>query len=184
MSRRKTANPSVQPAAIIRQPAATVQPEVVPRAAPLSLGEPSARVRPTSSEPAAAATPTPSISRCPPAAGSGARPSLISAGSASGQVSAMNGSSPRNTQRQPNSLAISALIAGPASPGATQAVDSTALILARRPSGRLRPIATYATAGTAPAPSPCSVRPAISTGIDGARPATVSPAPNRTIPHT
>ena len=54
----------------------------------------------------------------------------------------MNGSSPRNTHRQPKYLAISALSAGPASPGATQAVDSTAIIRALSRSGRLRPIAT------------------------------------------
>ena len=43
---------------------------------------------------------------------------------------------------------------------------------ARSRSGSARPIATYATAGIAPAPSPWRTRPATRTGIDGASPPT------------
>jgi len=55
-------------------------------------------------------------------------------------ATATTGSRPRNTQRHPNRRATSALIAGPASPGATHAVDRTAIIRARSVSGRLRPM--------------------------------------------
>src|SRR5580704_7840398 len=94
------------------------------------------------------------------------------------------GSRPRNTHRHPNRRATSALTAGPTSPGATHAVDRTAIMRGRSVSGRLRPIAAYATEGTAPAPTPCSTRPATRTPIDGASPARARPAPNSTTPAT
>ncbi len=141
--------PNAQPSMTSTQPATVAKAPWPPLAAwcaawPAGLvaAEPTARVRPASTRPALTATPIPSLMRCPPPAGWTGFPSLTRAGIASGPVSAMNGSRPRNTQRQPNSLATSALIAGPASPGATQAVDSTAIIRARSRSGRLRPIAT------------------------------------------
>ena len=62
-------------------------------------------------------------------------------GTATDPVIATTGSSPRNTHRHPNACATAAAIAGPASPGATHAVDSTAIIRARSEPGRHRPIA-------------------------------------------
>ena len=44
-------------------------------------------------------------------------------------------------------------------PGTTQAVASSANICGRSRSGMLRPIATYAMGGIAPAPKPCTKRP-------------------------
>ena len=61
---------------------------------------------------------------------------------ASAPVTATIGTRPRKTHRQPNRCATAALAAGPARPGATHAVDSTAIIRGRSRSGRLRPMAT------------------------------------------
>ena len=55
--------------------------------------------------------------------------------------------------------ATRAAMAGPISPGTTQAVDITANMRGRQRSGYPREIATYATAGTTPAPRPCTARP-------------------------
>jgi hypothetical protein len=124
------------------------------------------------------------VSRCSRAWDAAGGPRRTSAGTAMLPATATTGSRPRNTQRQPNRRATSALTAGPASPGATHAVDSTAIIRARSSSGRLRPMVAYATEGTAPAPTPCRTRPATSTAIEGARPAMASPEPNSTTPAT
>ena len=84
----------------------------------------------------------PSVSRCSSARGVPGGPRRIRAGSAIDPVTATTGSSPRNTHRHPNTCATSAAMAGPASPGHTQAVDSTAIIRARSGPARLRPIET------------------------------------------
>ncbi len=49
---------------------------------------------------------------------------------------------PRKTQRQPMVSPTTPAIAGPMTPGSTQAVDSVANICGRNRSGRLRPMAT------------------------------------------
>jgi hypothetical protein len=102
--------------------------------------EPVATVRPPSSIAVPAAVRTPSVSRCACNCTESGGPSRIRAGTAIDPATATIGSKPRNTHRQPNSRATSALTAGPASPGATQAVDSTAIIRARSVPVRLRPI--------------------------------------------
>ena len=56
-------------------------------------------------------------------------------GSANAAEPTTSGSSPRNTQRQPNRSATSADAAGPTRPGTTQAVDSTANTRGRSASG-------------------------------------------------
>ena len=61
---------------------------------------------------------------------------------ASDPVTATTGTRPRKTQRQPNRCATATAAAGPATPGATQAVESTAIIRGRSRSGRLRPMDT------------------------------------------
>jgi hypothetical protein len=99
-----------------------------------------ASVRPASMSAAPAATRMPSPSRCSCVGGESGGPRRIRAGTASDPATATIGSSPRNTHRHPNSRATSALRAGPASPGATHAVDMTAIILARSDPVRLRPI--------------------------------------------
>ena len=66
-------------------------------------------------------------------------------------ASATSGSSPRNTQRQPNASATAPLMAGPMSPGSTHAVDITANMRGCSSAGYARPTAAYATAGMAPA---------------------------------
>ncbi len=91
---------------------------------------------------APAAVRSASVSRCSPAWGAAGGPSRISAGTAMDPATATTGSRPRNTQRHPNKRATSALIAGPTSPGATHAVDRTAIIRARSVSGKLRPMVT------------------------------------------
>ena len=133
---------------------------------------------------APAAVRKPSIIRCSSAPLEAGGPSRISAGTAIVPATATIGSRPRNTHRHPNRRATSALTAGPASPGATHAVDKTAIMRGRSVPGRLRPITAYATEGTAPAPTPCSTRPATSTPIEGASPARARPAPNSTTPAT
>src|SRR5579859_7136003 len=176
-SLRSAGSPRIPPAAITPRP-----PRAVPRRFPPP--EPAASVRPARIRAAPAAVRSPSIIRCswpPPAAGG---PSRIRAGTAIDAATATIGSRPRNTHRQPNSRATSALIAGPASPGATQAVDRIAIMRARSGPGRVRPITAYATEGAAPAPRPCSTRPATSTPIEGARPARARPDPNNATPAT
>ena len=71
---------------------------------------------------------------------------------------------------------------GPISPGTTQAVDITANMRGRQRSGYPRDIATYATAGTTPAPRPCTARPATSTVMLGAVPPMTRPAAKKTRP--
>ena len=73
-------------------------------------------------------------------------------------------------------------MAGPISPGTTQAVDITANMRGRQRSGYPRDIATYATAGTTPAPRPCTARPATSTAMLGAVPPMVRPAAKKARP--
>lgn len=80
----------------------------------------------------------PSSSRCSWARPVAGGPRRVRAGTAIAPATATTGSRPRNTHRQPNARATSALSAGPASPGATQAVDSTAIIRARCGPGKLR----------------------------------------------
>ena len=95
---------------------------------------------------------------------------------------AISGSRPRNTKRQPIASPIAPAIAGPSTPGRTQAVESVANICGRRRSGRLRPIATYAMGGTVPAPRPWMNRATTSTSIDGASPPRMRPVANNAIP--
>ena len=73
-------------------------------------------------------------------------------------------------------------MAGPISPGTTQAVDITANMRGRQRSGYPREIATYATAGTTPAPRPCTARPATSTAMLGAVPPMTRPAAKNARP--
>src|SRR5260370_2833542 len=147
-SRRSNGTPTSRPATTSATPPSTGNacapwPEpAVPLTPPTAPPDPAPTVSPPRTSPAAAATPTPSISRCPAFPGVAGRPSLTRAGSANGAVIAMNGSRPRNTHRQPNNFATSALTAGPTRPGTTQAVANIAIIRARSFSGRLRPIAT------------------------------------------
>ncbi len=109
-------------------------------------------------------------------------PSLMSAGRAKVPVMATKGTRPRKTQRQLNRWATSAARAGPTKLGATQAVDMIAIMRARSSSGRPRPMATYATAGTAPAPRPWRDRPTTRMGMEGAAPATTRPVLKSTSP--
>ena len=62
-------------------------------------------------------------------------------------------------------------MAGPSTPGSTQAVESVANIRGRSRSGRLRPIATYAIGGIVPAPRPWMNRAATRTSIVRGQPA-------------
>ena len=96
---------------------------------------------PASSSVAPAAVRSASISLGSPLVVAAGGPRRIRAGTAIDPATATTGSRPRNTHRQPNACATSAATAGPASPGTTQAVDSTAIILARSEPGRHRPIA-------------------------------------------
>src|SRR3984893_7677825 len=175
-SRRSAGRPTAPPAAIRATP---------PRAAPRRPAlEPAASVRPAKIKVAPAAVRKPSIIRCSSAPEATGGPSRISAGTAIAPATATIGSRPRNTHRHPNKRATSALTAGQASPGATHAVDTTAIIPARSVPGRMRPITEYATEGMARAPTPCSPRPATRTPIEGARPARARPEPNSTTPAT
>src|SRR5664280_2190420 len=63
-------------------------------------------------------------------------------GRAKAPATATRGNRPKKTHRHPKACATPALINGPTMPGTTQAVDSTAIIRARSPSGKLRPMAT------------------------------------------
>ena len=74
--------------------------------------------------------------------------------------------------------------AGPISPGTTQAVERYANIWPRIDSGKVRPIATYATGAIAPAPKPCTARAVTRTPIAGESPPTVRPIANRISPTT
>src|SRR5262249_55324729 len=132
--RRSTGTPSASPAAVSTAPTITLGTlSVLALASGASpVAEPSASVSPPTTGPRRRATPARPRGRGgpPPPRGAGGGRSRNGAGMATGPVSAMNGSNPRNTHRQPKYFATSALSAGPARPGATHAVDSTAIIRA------------------------------------------------------
>ena len=65
-----------------------------------------------------------------------------SAPSVNAPASAMSGSSPRNTNRQPIDSPTAPASAGPTTPGRIQAVDSVANMRGLSDSGSVRPIAT------------------------------------------
>src|SRR4029453_14797021 len=92
-------------------------------------------VRPASTRPAPAATPTALGSRPRWTSGSAGGPRRRSDGQARTPEAITSGSRPRNTQRQPRRAATRADTAGPIRPGTTQAVDSTANTRGRRDSG-------------------------------------------------
>ena len=103
-------------------------------------------------------------------------PSAIRARIVITAASPTSGNKPRNTHRQPKASATVPLIAGPIRPGSTHALDSTANMRGCSAAGYARPIAAYATAGIAPAPTPCTVRAATSTPIVGASPPATRPS--------
>ena len=107
---------------------------------------------------------------------------LRRADSARPPASARNGSSPRNTQRQPNAWPTRAAIDGPMIPGTTQAVDSIANMRGCSRSGRHRPMAVYAVGPTEPAPSPWTKRASTRNGIVGASPPMARPRANKPSP--
>ena len=76
------------------------------------------------------ATSTPSDVRSRGASGSNTGSTRASGGSEISAASATSGSSPRNTQRQPIACATKPASPGPARPGTTHAVESTANIRA------------------------------------------------------
>ena len=71
-------------------------------------------------------------------------------------ASTASGTRRRNTHRQPSVRVTSALSAGPAIPGTTHAVDMIANTRGRSCAGYTRPTTTYAVAGIAPPPRPCT----------------------------
>ena len=127
-SRRRAGSPITAPARISAHPASTSP-------------DPAARVSPASSSVAPAAVRSASISLGSPVLAEAGGPRRTRAGTAIDPATATTGSRPRNTHRQPKACATSAATTGPASPGRTQAVDSTAIIRARSEPGRHRPIA-------------------------------------------
>ena len=90
-----------------------------------------------------------SIGSSPPGA-----PSACNGRTVIAAASATSGNNPRNTHRHPKATATAPLTAGPIRPGSTHALDNTANIRGCSAGGYARPIATYATAGIAPAPTP------------------------------
>jgi hypothetical protein len=85
---------------------------------------------------------TASTIRCSTSGGLAGLPSRAKPGRASTPVTATKGIRPRNTHRHPKTWATAALASGPTIPGATHAVESTAIIRARSRSGKARPMAT------------------------------------------
>ncbi len=100
----------------------------------------------------------------------GASATFRSAPRVSAAASAISGSRPRKTYRQPAASPTVPAIAGPITPGRTHAVESIANMRGRRCSGRVRPMATYAIGWIVPAPRPWTKRAATRKGMVGARP--------------
>ena len=111
------------------------------------------------------------------------RSTAARAGMVIAAASAMRGRMPRKIQRQPSVSATRPASAGPISPGMTHAVERTANMRGRSASGSTRPIATYATGGSNPAPMPCRTRARTSSGIEGARPPSARPAAKQASPN-
>ena len=98
-------------------------------------------------------------------------------------ATATSGTSPRNTQRQPTVVRDEPGERGTGErghdPRGRQHREHPRPH--RRPDSE-RPIDAYATAGTTPAPRPCTTRASTSSGIDGASPPAMSPTANSTHP--
>jgi hypothetical protein len=131
VSRRNAKMPSARPAAL-RTIVGTSSPVVNPI---VNRPDPSATMIASGSRPRRAASRDGS-------AGGGASAMACRAPSVSAPASAMSGSRPRKTYRQPTVSPTVPAIAGPMTPGRTQAVDSVANMRGRSFSGRVRPMAT------------------------------------------
>ena len=161
-------------------------PDPVPRTPnrPSRTGTP--LVRPASSSPVPSATTIASGARSRRVdaffASDGSGPIRRTAGNAIADDTTMSGSRPRKTHRQPTASPTMPAMAGPSTPGRTQAVERVANICGRRCSGRLRPIATYAIGGTVPAPRPWRNRAPTRISIVGARPPMIRPIAKSPMP--
>ena len=88
----------------------------------------------------------------------------------------------RKTARQPRRSATSPATEGPTTEGRTQAAAKAAKTLARSSSGRARAISTASATSMSPSARPPPMRPATTTGIDGASPMASWPSTNRPSP--
>ncbi len=90
----------------------------------------------------------------------------------------------QKTQCHPKWRVTSALIGGPMKAGITQQTLNQVMIVARADSSKTVPITTIRHRFIAPPPRPCRKRAATSTSIEGAAPATKSPARKSAPPPT
>ena len=95
---------------------------------------------------------------------------------------ATNGTSPRNTQRQPRCWVSAPASSGPTSEGRTQAVEMAVKIFGRWVSTYCSPIRTYIAVISRPEARPCTTRPSTKIHIAGANPLTSRPPVNSTRP--
>ena len=105
-----------------------------------------------------------------------------SAGRSSQAAGSASTGTARNTQRQPRCSTTSPLKAGPISEGTTQPAENAAKIFGRSACGYCRPTSTYSDTDSAPAPRPCTRRPAISIGMPIANPASSRPTTKQASP--